>query len=66
MQVIQLHAAVGPCGGCTNNADTDAVTGLQQNARNPWSLTGSSEDQHMVLAIPPVVHQDGAHRPGRG
>ena len=66
MQVMQGHGGVGPCPSCTDNADTDTVTGLQQSPGDHWSLTGSGEDQHMVLAIPPAVHQDGAHRPGRG
>ena len=66
MQVSEMHAGIGPCRSCTDNADTDAVTGLQQSPRDSWSLTGSGKDQHMVLAIPPAVHQDGAHRPGRG
>ena len=66
MQVIQMHTGISPCRSCTDNTDTDAVTRLQQSPRDSWSLAGSGKDQHMVLAIPPAVHQDGAHRPGRG
>lgn len=66
MQILQGQFAVGPCRRCSDNTDADAASCMHQGHRDGDTLAGSGEEQHMGLAIPLAVHQDGAHRPGRG
>ena len=66
MQTLEGHRGEPPGRCFSHHTDADAESGLKQRLRNHRALSGPSKDQHMLLAIPPSVHQDGAQRSGRG
>ena len=66
MQILQRHCSEPPRRCFTHHTDADAESGLQQRLHDHRAFPGPRKDQHMLLAIPPSVHQDGAHRSGRG
>jgi len=59
-EMRQGNARIGECRRLRHHTDADLETLCQQGLGYPGALAGSGQQPEMPLAIPRLVHQDGA------